>query len=667
MPRNIALKGPEAGQVVTARLSHNGGPQASATQNDWGTPESEQSLTIEIVRSSLGIGPETIGFKVTGWDGWDTAAPASGTDFDRRRVDIDFYWNFDDASSAFRSNLNVHAVWDNANVAYGPEVAHTFDPRGNGSTNYNVTVFAFEKSSGKSVEVSVPTITVKDPLVEMTGSQIIYVDDEGIYANAPAGSQTTTTVASAITLARGSDNSTPHWIQLREGRTFTAIGQRISSTAGGSRYANFMMSTEPGYTTLAQVNVDAAVNTSPYFFQFENWEIDISKPIQFFDFKTVGPWDSATETRTGIQHLPFFDRRFGGDPPKYVMFHNVEGVGYDKFVDLNGENMFISNSFITGWRNYAAFGVYEHFACIGSVLARDEDDPAGGPKDDPIFYNNHGCARFTNPIYGDERSFCVFDACYLYNASGWFLNSGFQTPQPCVRPNQAGVAGARWGMYRCSVMGGWYLIQMATANDTTPAIQNALFDRNHFVAMTGTRNCIGAQYTGIKFRNNTVIRDTSDALSGSHSWRGVFGTNATTQTAANLAGPIEADCNTLVDYRSGNRTNDMFGASLSSYTGLLESNNINYAPNWDTPDTAIGPLDTSGTDIVNTYPGYWDQITPTAKYHPGSATGGAIGATHQPQSGSPAIGAATGSRIPYRDASGAVRAATTDQGAWEAA
>ncbi len=639
-------------------LSHNGN---SATAEKYGVAASTQDLTIEVLRSPLEIGPEMITFKVVDWAGWDTPDPASDIAFDRRRVDIDFYWNFDDPGSSFRTNLNVHADWKNANVAHGPEVSHTFDPTGTGAKTYSVTVWAVEPKSGKTLEKTI-SLTVKDPLVAFTGDDIIYVDDEGTFANAPVDTRRATTLQAAYDIADGSP--TPTWIMLRQGRNFPTTGNRMRSSAGAPRWANFYLSTEPGYTSRA--TIEWLASGRPFMWEagydmMTGWTD--KKAIQFIGIDISGPWDSLTETGdTGSRPVGWnASSAISGD--LYVMWHDCKFSGMYVAVDMNGEHFIgLSNCDITNWRDYGVFGVYRNFSVIGTHIARDVNALAGGSKNS--LHNRHGCIRTTNPSSGTISASQIIDACYLYNHAGWFTNSGRQTPQPPIRFNQGGVEGARLNLQRTTIIGGFHCIELDRTNSgETPRPQNVLMDRLHLVPFTATRYAIECQYGGVVGRNITMVKDEAELLTGTHSFRALAGTDRTQaadKDAHNSAAPVEFTNCTIVGLRD--RAEQIIHSSMDDRPALVSENHIQHYPNASPPVTSFAPLDDSGNDITNGYPGYQDASTPL---EPQYAISGPFGATYAPQPGSSAVGAALGSNIPYRDASGKIRKQAADLGAWE--
>jgi len=167
----------------------------STNPNGWGMappdppPVGGDGGTISIVpvgRTRLMAAPDTVGFTVDlSASTFDTPAPASGTDYDRRFHELEYFWTFGDPGTWTAPERTLPA-WKNRDFAYGAYVRHCYRTSG----TKTVTVMVVEPSSGKVATATLP-ISIDDPNTVFSGDKTICIKNtaDPDWGSYPAGAQ----------------------------------------------------------------------------------------------------------------------------------------------------------------------------------------------------------------------------------------------------------------------------------------------------------------------------------------------------------------------------------------------------------------------------------------------------------------------------------------------
>lgn len=561
------------------------------------------TITVTTRRSHDEIGPELIAFQVTGWSGFDTPGPTAGG-FDARIHDIDYFWNFGDSGSTFTTGRLLSHMQD-ANVAYGADVAHVFE-----AGTYNVSCLAVERSSGIAALYEA-SFTVKDPDTEFSGTQTLYVSTAADYSTKPTGAVEYTNFVTAMAAVKSLASGSKRRVMLKRGETHT-----LSSAIDGNGTwpSSIYICAEPGAGAKPIINFTATGTLTGVIDRMRIMDRPTSsdKIAMTWDGIDVrGPWDPTTEsglsagTSTGYGFLNANEdnpsRALPEGLPEYTLVTNcdIKGFGTPFWCSRSDRLPMrgIHNTTVRDWNDYAIFGDsgFGGLYLLGADLGQNPDALNGATTSAPGVHNRHGPVRISSGIF-------VMDGCDLFSATGWFPNvPGYNTIQPCLRLffGQALVTPDDRANIRRSIFeGGFSVIGIGDQDGGGgPKTINAVLAQNYIIASHMTFDHILCQWRGTTIENNIFTVPNTPAISGYGFQRAV--TIRVAGDAGSATERIAVRHNTLVGLKTtanGGASHSMMDTEASfSAPEAVESNSVVHYPALDTPNTPRAPLTIANT------------------------------------------------------------------------
>ena len=473
----VRFQGFKAGSNVALRVQQ-GADSVESSNPSWGATA---TVSVEIDRSNLQVAPEAFQFRAVDFEGFDAPPPSGPNDPSWREFHM--VWSFGDSGATFDRPTQLLDEHRDANTAYGPLAAHVFSRPG----LYRVTLTVFEMSSGKT-GFWTDTFEVKDPDVEFAGICTIYVDDEGIFANAPSGAQLYTSINSAFFDSRLADE--PRRIMLRSGRTFSVESgfPNIDWEA-----VNFYLCSEKGPAFPAEIDCRQA-NHPILLRDVPGTQTDaIVSGVNM-----TGSWESTVESSDG-KPVPFmFWSRT--DPVDYILLHDCTFSGFKigLYLDSGVRMSTVHSTRMSDWQEYCVFGPSQNVNILGCEFSQAPEALNGGNRNGNP-YNSQG------PIRLSESTNVVIEASDCYSRTGWFVNIWpYRTVQPCMRlavenstlPNNISVQ-------RCTLEGGFSICDVSYNGGSAGLV---LIEKNVFVGSFMTGSFMNVFASAISVRNNVFVR-----------------------------------------------------------------------------------------------------------------------------------------------------------------
>ncbi|MEO1196952.1 MAG: hypothetical protein AAFX45_12370 [Pseudomonadota bacterium] len=584
----------------------------------------------------------------------DTASPADRVVHPYH--DIENVWSFDDPGS-FDALGNTPIWGDDKNTAYGPRATHVFATPKPGNEDYTVTCVSHD---GENVPHTASIdIKVNDPNTVFAGSDTAVVSAASNFSGAPSGAAQFTTISAARTHLSGRTNAR---LLLRAGETFGSVD--ISETSGSGRryYVGRFGSGNRPIISLGTSGNGVSFNTggggSGAFEEVIVSGLDIR-----------GTYDATTATsssNTTADAINFSNT--GRNTHKTVWDCRIRGVG--KGIRLEGtvafsqaqRNFYMGNTRIENWLDYGVFsGDGGDWGLSGCTVQQPTGTINGQGK--PGGFADHGPFRISR-AYG-----CVvFSNNDFSSFNSWSGNSGNRVFQPVIRWNTGnGEANPELVIDRFRGEGGQFTTYNAVQNDTgggPTSTRNPAWivvDRVHHILSDHPGNSPNIPLGGTTLRNCVFVVPNSRA-GWSIGFRNFLDTGGTGPNGAgNTSRRQEVYSCAFIDLRtdalSGNRTlsntdRDYDLGGIGAFTPHFVGNNIEHTPRMNTGGAPSdqSPLDTNAryaplydgerwtNSSVDTSRGYSDEVT----------------ASFAPQSGSSAIGAATG-KVSLLDMAGNLR------------
>ncbi|MEM9739563.1 MAG: hypothetical protein AAF829_06805 [Pseudomonadota bacterium] len=595
---------------------------------DWGV---NATLTVSVLRSILEVAPERLTFEVTGWKGFNTAAPGAGEDYDERLHNIIYVADFGDTDTVYQAPVKGFPEWKNRNTGFGPRVTHVYRKPG----MYTVTIWAYELTSDRRAKWT-GQYTVGDPDTEFSNSDTAYVSVASDFTNAPIGAGQYSSFAAAVA-ARTSAAKTR--FMLKAGETHTSFAD-LQLPGGHVHVVNDYDRSNDADKGYVRPILEATA-ASGYVLRtrdFQNRDV----VIQGLDFR--GPWDTTTETgepeKTGITVLATLPapQTFIIDDCFFDGFKNgIHNPGHGT-VDPSNSGLTVHDTVVTNWRDFGVYcGGASNIDLLGCRIAQDVDALSGGPKDGS--HNNHGPVR----LQTNTAQFVTVDGCDMFSRTGWVENTpNYFTQQPCFRFNQSGLAGSLLNMQRNACEGGFEIIKLSPANTTYfEGIQNIIIDKNVLLGSHMTAFGVTANLSGITMRNVLMFVPNVPRILGIFDPVALLRVSAPTNNSNAVDAPIELYHNTIVNLMSDDNTvggdatmtiGDIFSGTFT----ITERNNLIDQKNLTLPDAVYAPL--SDRSIWSAREkGYIGEDVPILESQRATAGGVPLGA---PLLGSLALGAA---------------------------
>lgn len=624
------------------------------------------SVTINTQRSDHRVAPEAMFFDL-GLAGFDTNT-LSGEVYDPSYHDKYVFWDYGE-SYMFTAPTQVLA-WDAADggnrqdsrYSSGPLGSHTFRTPG----LYTVRVAVLEPASGK-IGFGSADVSIGNPETFYAGSNTIYVDTTGNFANAPGGAQRFTSLAPALSAMDAA--ATPHRVVLENGQTFELNSMFIFRPP--SRATGFSCRIEARDPNGPQPIVRPGANWSGSSFMIDNSERDTSvdSGMVMSGVHFEGLWDTATESGlqidflllppTGSRHAMFDRCSFSG----WSMVFYPTGPRPDRLIAINDVSM-------TNWGNFGILDSSQSVLAItGCAIAQDENAITGGPTNSDRTVNRHGPIRIAEPTK------TLIWASDLFSSTGWSPHGSLTAVQACLRWNSSpgsSPKGCMLNMQACACECASETIRIQSQNNDVnfpPAVResvNALVEGNIIVAGHQSRSVVETSFGGTTIRNNMIIF--AEAPHDSRSIGGanlpmqgfVFGEGGAAGDPDNETTPIDIYNNTMLNL-TGISGIPVWGQALA-FTDVDVVNNVVHEPNLSTPNIPDAPLN-SIVAFTCRYKGYRDN---DQALYPQFANGAESAVILFPQLGSAALGAALAEPNASIDLQGDLRPEPPSRGATEA-
>lgn len=626
------FRGFQTGALVNLSATQ-GANTASGSVATWAqTAATPITLSLAANRIS-GTAPMGVTFTAT------ATSPAARVE--RPFNDMEYVWSFDNPGSY--SALDNDPIWGaDQNTAYGPATAHVFSTPG----TYVVTCTAYDGENPPRSETI--TIEVDDPADIYAGSKTAVVSLVSNFSGAPAGAQQFNSIGAAQSVMRGDQD---YRILLRRGETYTGTQVDIDEGSGSGKrilLGNF------GNTNDPKPLIDFSGTTGNYGIRFDV-DNGVANELAVNGIDVLGPYDptatgqGANSAGGGVEFraksLQAYKTIWG------CHFKNSGNEVIDISTGNDMQNVYVGNCFFDGWRNYGALiSTGGNIAFIGSKIKQPSGtrNAAGKNNDFP----DHGPFRMSNPTGP-----AFFINCDLASYNDWSTGSNYSM-QPTVRWNAGSGPEAPEAILvidRVRSEGGPIQTVVQSGSSDTRVNVRCVVDRFHMVG--SSHQSINLIHGGVTFRNGILVIPNVRA-GGSIGIRndGII----RDQTAGNGRRSEMYSC-MIADLR--NNTNAQTRAQTSGTFDFVlpiavqsqnyMDQNIGYCPlrSGAFGYTADDPIDATPSDWSPTYAG---EIKDNA---PGPTTtpyGTEVTASFAPQTGSAAIGTATG-KVSILDFNGNLR------------
>ncbi len=547
------------------------------------------SLTISAITAGSVIAPAGTWFHVdlnslqgfVDENGNAIAGPTGGEVYDKRLHEITYIWEFDDPGQ-YGTPLNVPAVWNNKNIAYGPKVAHVFNNPG----SYTVRVWAVDSRGTTGVASLV--IVVVDADTVYTTNRTVYFDPTSTWTNSPSGATQVSSVAALQTACNALTQGGRILVARGTAATNFALdlnGRRVECVSPRGVGARPLL-TNPNTANDKGMNWGNTPTVS---------QINISG-ISF-----RGHWNSTIAGGGSAQAEiePFDVRRINGD--LHFTVYDCDFSGYD-WVNIVGDREYVSTTLmadcqITNWEDYGLFcnqvhlGGFNRLAVFGSAIFQDVN-ALGGDLGKGTRDNEHG------PIRIQQNQEVYLGCLDLFSRNGWAGGQPTPSCQPCIRTNTNGVSGQVYNYDRvCGENGGEAVFVSNPENASQQSLpNNYIYDK--CIAVGGAVSRTGLfehSMGGVTFRNcigiipNVPSEYPNDFLQAHNGFKCI----ADNPGAGNANAPIRIRNCTIVNLRdAGNDAGFTQEFSrISGFNNVEQIDNILHAPNMDTAVTPDAPID----------------------------------------------------------------------------
>ncbi len=611
----------QAGAAVALSINQ-GALSDSASVLSWAQ---NSSLTVSLDATRLtGTAPMGVMFSAT--------ATSDDPRVESPFHDVEGIWRFDDPGDF--TALTNNPIWGtDRNVAYGPEATHVFDTPGTYEVSYQAT-------DGGSVITETITITVEDPDIVFAGDTAV-VSQVGDFTGAPSGASQFTSISAAESHLSGRTNMR---LLLRAGETFTS-GVAFNETAGSNRrllVGRFGSGSNPLISTSGTgISIDG---TQTNFKEAIVDSVDILGP-----YDPADPYNSSIATGDGIS----FPGGGGSitDAHKTIWGCDIRNIG-NISINMDGSSttpakyLYVGNCAMIGcWNYHLLCGDGGWIGLSGCTIQQPTGTINGSQTGSGVkftlataLHNGIRLSRPDGPL--------VVSNCDMNSMSNWSASSTSRSYQPVVRWN-TNQADQKLVIDRLRAEGGKLGITNGTSN--TEVNDNwVVVDRYVFINAPHAETSLNSPMGGVTFRNCVAV--VPDTVPGTSTGNRSQFSDATDFALGPGAQTRRSECYSvaLIDLRrdayAGNRTlsntNRNFDAGgYDNITNSFFGNNILFAPNMTSGgNTAQAPLDTTVQWVTNIDGERWENepLDTTRDY------GDEVTALFMPQTGSSAIGGATG-------------------------
>jgi hypothetical protein len=501
-----------------------------------------------------GVAPLSVFFDASGTTSSGTSKPFH---------DLEYRWNFGDTSSG---TWNVGSrTGASRNVARGPMASHVFETPG----VYTVTMVA---TDGTNAPVNTVQITVSDPNTIFAANTICF-STSGTFTGCPAGAaqQTISDFAAAI----NSNQGTKKRLLFRRGETWTSAAAARISTNGPGIVGAFGSGASPKWII--------ATNNAALYLSYQSTAGIKDWRVMDIEMDGQNRFTAGVNGDGGIDQVLL----------SRLNIHNVSnGIVMSASV-LDYENT-------DGNPAHGGHTVWDQFAVIDTrVNTINGGIPASGYIGAYI-----SATRFT--FMGNDFDSVNGGGHVLrtpYVGRGVVSNNYFARPHPdkhlwqfhAPGQSQTGVTGGGRSTEKVMVsdntfFGGsavWAVFMGPQNTSVDERIQNVIFERNYFIAGSGTN--VALEMRGpvslITVRNN-IANLSAPGTSGINGF----------ETGDGGIGPVPTNISYYNNTIYGTGTGQFNGIALGNApTNITVKNNLAYAPNASAVNLLIG----SGSSGLN--------------------------------------------------------------------
>jgi len=575
-------------------------------------------LVIDTLRTS-GVAPFGAVFRAR-WlgddDGHDTA---------------DFIWDFDDESATFANYDTANCPLANdRNVAYTALVNHTFRTPG------SYTVSCTSRRADGETKTATVQITVSDPdTVEW--AKDVFVSFANEFGEAPSASGTVKHITSREALAAeiGTQANARVRLRFRAGETFDVLEIKPQE------HRLFWAGAFDTGTAPKLIQSRGAAEESNLFWILDCPEVCISG-LEFesgYD-PVAGEYDTDFTRMTGVRAT---------SSETYLTATGIKAAGLLRPFYTSGQSSVFDDCDLSNWADYGAYSTARNLGLAGGLWkqhpdVKSYDAKVPGDVNDP----DHGPLRTFMAANGGRVA--VHHVSFVARG-GWSDSGGAadgeKPSQPCIRLLHVGTndyTGTRASVHGCALNGGResIVIGLQRAQDEFATVGRYLVEGNRFNFDRWAFTGVSIRCGGVTVQNNIgVMPDVPfAAASGASHLKGLVvldGQGAATDDAV-YSKPSLVRNNTLVNLQSSENATQNLNIFVSNEAGSLS-------------DVTVRDNLLVGANVPNA----------------GSLTDWSpLDAGYRPETGSAAIGAATGS-APRRDHVMDIRPESASIGALEPA
>lgn len=599
-------------------------------------PQASSSVSIEVLeRHAVSAAPETLVFGVDlSGTSFDDTPPNGVTTVYDATLRYYYFWDFGEGYTytAPQTFDNFPASWKSAQTAIGAKASHTFRASG----NHTVRVSVWGYVGGVLTEATgTLVVTIGNPDTVFSGTDTIFMSTtSGDFGDAPSGA--TTVVNSDLfdvldTYVRGQSESNPKRVMMARGRSYTMSSDMDLGLNSGQDFPTFHVVAGPGVGAKPIVTYSGA-NT--VFDVQDNQSVlsNFSKDIVFQDIDWRGPYDS--DDNSGNDPTLFSPR----DTPVQLQAFTLDGCVIDGFWGINmaqgtGADIRVWSMNDSDMSNYAHSMVYGYSAYILTMTGCRQVSKLTATS---TAQSNGGF------VHRSGAFMTLVSKCHCFCRQGWSsAGNGYTATQPALRLNASARFNSEHHVTQCTLEAGFQVLEFNPGDSgTAPNAMNAVVDSCYLVGTFQTARMVSAANGGLTLRNCIAVYP---ATTTNNNGPGDFlraGSWTTSGNSVNTATPMEVYNCTHINLRgSGSLGNFIWNEQ--GFSTVVDSNNVVHEPNLGTPNTPSAPLEDSGTVYWSPeYYGYRD--APAASPVSGTANPATTCYTWRPETGSPAIGAATG-------------------------
>jgi hypothetical protein len=294
------------------------------------------------------IAPYYAHFRI-GVTGASVAEPAGPGPYDPTHNDLVYVTTFGDPGAASDKVVNLPAVWNDLNTAYGKHPAHVFTEPG----NYTVTTHVYELD-GTFVGSDTLEVVVQDPDLVCTGARTILVDPDGQGDAAHPGATVVTSISAALSAL---DAQTQYSrVLLRRGKIFEmSNGISLTNAYPNARFGAYGTGAKPVWRPSASnslAGTPATENVGRFIYLPGSCNYD----VVFEGIRFEGRWNTENRTGNGYNCITWDY----GNSQRQLLVTDCEFTGWFQTLAAIGaastppHRFCIHNTLATNWQDYGS-------------------------------------------------------------------------------------------------------------------------------------------------------------------------------------------------------------------------------------------------------------------------------------------------------------------------